>query len=709
MKNSTVGMTNALSIELFLTNRCSMDCTYCSSRYMVHEKDAQKLSFEQLRDAFDALDRDPYIKEKFGGKVHVDLTGGEPLMEYETIRQLVAYVRENLKLDYEFELETNGTLLTEDRIKYFVDNNIEIRLSLDGYKAQNDKHRRFRNASDASAYDAIIRKMKMGLMGTKYMEMVYVGAILDAQDFENLPKVMDYFKNELGFRRMEIGPSAYEIWDEAAILRLRLALRSMKPELMATLEHQMDIKKRKDVYHEFLFTQSKTVGTAYEDLNRKTVTLFYDGNWYLCDFVVKPPLDQRFRIGDIKSGIDFSRIRKISKYPMFKVMYDRCEYKSGFFSPVEGYYWGVVHEYSPAQLDEVLGHTSRLNRVLFEEVGWYTRIQKNYHDLYMAPGFGDFAHDPKFKGTEEVNTLRLMVEDGSDIVKLRAAIDYLLYSPGKSKTLLLDARDNGAETVRIVEGMVLYALVKSGDGYLKKRLRILLETDGNTLGADNWRYLDDHGVHVGIKAAGRRGAEYRRSCQMDSQLNSTDSTYAVISVDRKSCGKIAEMAEAAVVNGCRWVRLELAGKGSWGDKDLARLRAGLAGLGEFLVKGIAKGNPVYLMNFEEQHEESGPLADGLLADRGGAYLLTPPQWHYDGRGAKVGHVDKGVSDAAVKKARRSGEAGYDRGASLEFDRGLTKALESVRYLARSKAPFADYLKKLEADLERGSGLLINKK
>ncbi len=709
MKNSTVGMTNALSVELFLTNRCSMDCTYCSSRYMVHEKDAARLTFEQLKEAFDALDRDPYIEKKFGGKVHVDLTGGEPLMEYETIRQIVAYVRANLKYEYEFELETNGTLLTEDRIKYFTENDIEIRLSLDGYKAQNDKHRRFRNASDASAYDAIIRKMKMGLMGTRYMEMVYVGAILDAEDFENLPKVMDYFKNELGFRRMEIGPSAYEIWDEAAILRLRRALRSMKPELMRTLEYQMDIKKRKDVYHEFLFTQSKTIGTAYEDLARKTVTLFYDGKWYLCDFVVKPPLDQRFCIGDIKSGIDFSRIRKISKYPMFKVMYDRCEYKSGFFSPVEGYYWGVAHDYTPAQLDEVLRHTSRLNRVLFEEVGWYTRIQKNYHDLYMAPGFGDFAHEPKFKGAEEVKTLRLLVDDRSDIVKLRAAIDYLLYSPGVSKTLLFDVRDNGDQAVKIVEGMVLYALVKAGDGHLKKRLRLLLETDGNTLNADNWRYLDDHGVHVGIKAAGRGGAGYRRSFQMDAQLNSADSTYAVIGVDRKNCGRLAELAEAAVSNGCRWVRLELAGKGVWGARDLERLRSGLAGLGEFLVKGIAKGRPVYLMNFEEQHDDSGPLADGLLADRGGAYLLVPPQWRYDGRGGKVGHVDKGVSAAAVKKARAPGAAGYDRGASLEFDRGLAKALESLRYLARAKASFADYLKKLEADLERGSGLLINKK
>ncbi|GEM_PF-614978 len=719
-----VGMTNALSIEIFITNRCSMDCSYCSSRYMIHEKDARRLSFEQLKVAFDALDRDPYIKKHFGGKVHVDLTGGEPLIEYETIKQIVAYVRANLKLEYEFELETNGTLLTEERIKYLIDNKIEIRLSLDGYKAQNDKHRRFRNASDASAYEAIIRKMKMGLIGTRHMDLVYVGAILDAEDFQNLPKVMDYFKNELGFRRMEIGPSAYELWDEAAIARLRKALRSMTPELMATLEHQMGINKRESVFHEFLFTQSKTIGTAYEDLAKKTITLFYDGCWYMCDFVVKPPLDPKFRVGELKKGIDFGRIRTISRYPMFKEIYSKCEHRSGFFSPVEGYYWGVVHKFTPKQLDDMMWNTSNMNKVLGEEVGWYTKLQKTYYDLYMKPGFGDFGHDPKHKAGKEMRTLRLSVSDSSDIVRLRAAVDFFLYSPGDRKRLVMDATDNGAETARIVEGMVLYSLVKTGKGYLDKKLRLMLETDAKGFDDDNWRFLDDHGVQVGIKAASRYSAAtaYRRSYQMDAALNTVDSTYAVPGVTRRNARNLPTLVEAAVRNGCRWVRLELSGREDWRDADIAGLRSGMEKLGQALVAGIAKGEPVYLLNFEEAETPAGcpVFADSFLADGGGDYRLVPPQWRYDGRGVKVGDFDRGVGELAgcawsaasgtcAACARRPAAAGYDAWAEREFSAGLRRALEGIRYLAAKKKPFAAYLEALRSDRERVSGLLINKK
>ncbi len=217
---------------------------------------------------------------------------------------------------------------------------------------------------------------------------------------------------------------------------------------------------------------------------------------------------------------------------------------------------------------------------------------------------------------------------------------------------------------------------------------------------------------------------YTRGNKMNRQLKGTDRSYGIIGINRKNSKSIAGLVKAAVKNGHSWLRLELCGKGSWNGKELKNLRNGLDELGEFLIKEIMKNREFYLVNMEEvmdTDEGCRMFSNMLLADSRGNYVLVSPQWRYDGRGVKLGSVDSGIkkyhdctyernsakcAECERKNLEDTGRL-YDGKATAEFDRGIRKILENIKYLGKSKSVFKTYLDKLLEDKEKESGLLIN--
>ena len=91
--------------------------------------------------------------------LELDFFGGEPLMNFEVVKQVVEYARSTEKQhnkNFRFTLTTNGLLLTDDVIEYLNREMSNVVLSLDGRKQVND---RFRPRIDGSGcYDSIVPK-----------------------------------------------------------------------------------------------------------------------------------------------------------------------------------------------------------------------------------------------------------------------------------------------------------------------------------------------------------------------------------------------------------------------------------------------------------------------------------------------------------------------------------------------------------------------
>ncbi|MDT8286924.1 MAG: hypothetical protein RQ748_07435 [Elusimicrobiales bacterium] len=233
---------------------------------------------------------------------------------------------------------------------------------------------------------------------------------------------------------------------------------------------------------------------------------------------------------------------------------------------------------------------------------------------------------------------------------------------------------------------------------------------------DEIRFMKEHGIFLGLRDAADK--------KLGPELADLERVYGIIGLDRRSAPKAAALARAALKNGYSRLRFELCGKGRWTKKELEGLRAGLAELGQLLLKSVIARKPFLLLNLGDLLDAGDGcriFSDMLMADAKGNYVLVPPQWRYDGRGVKVGHADTGVKEyhgcvyeadsarcAECEKKNFALLAGvYDGDATSVFRAGIGKIFESVRYLAGAKPAFKAYVAALREDRDLESGLFIN--
>ncbi len=133
----------------------------------------------------------------------------------------------------------------------------------------------------------------------------------------------------------------------------------------------------------------------------------------------------------------------------------------------------------------------------FRDAAFFVEFFESYKRLNAAPGFGDFAHEPRRRGAGPAGSCRLPVSRGKANA-LRAAADYFLYAPGpRGRRLLLDARGGGAAAADLAGDLAAYALAKAA--WLGLRLEASVEADRAALTAERRRRLRALGL---LPAAG---------------------------------------------------------------------------------------------------------------------------------------------------------------------------------------------------------------
>lgn len=128
------------SLCLHIAHDCNLRCGYCFAGTGDFGHNRSFMSKEVGERAVE------FIIENSGKRIHseIDFFGGEPLMNMDTVKHVVSYVRrretETGKV-FKLTLTTNGTLLTDDIIEYLNKNNISLVLSLDGRPEVHDRMR----------------------------------------------------------------------------------------------------------------------------------------------------------------------------------------------------------------------------------------------------------------------------------------------------------------------------------------------------------------------------------------------------------------------------------------------------------------------------------------------------------------------------------------------------------------------------------------
>jgi uncharacterized protein len=142
---------------LHIAHTCNLNCSYCFASQGKYQGERALMSFEVGKRAFD------FLIEHSGTRrnLEVDFFGGEPLMNFDVVKQLVAYARSVEKehnKNFRFTLTTNGVLIDDDVIDFVNREMSNVVLSLDGRREINDHFRK--DYLGRGSYDTIVPKFK---------------------------------------------------------------------------------------------------------------------------------------------------------------------------------------------------------------------------------------------------------------------------------------------------------------------------------------------------------------------------------------------------------------------------------------------------------------------------------------------------------------------------------------------------------------------
>lgn len=144
-----------MQVILKLTTACNLKCVYCSEG----DRPAERLPAEIF---YKLVDEMPPLLEHVGTKdAEFLFHGGEPMLYgRDALKSLIDYARVNLRgYDVRFLMQTNGTLIDDDWIKFFKAEEISVGVSLDGYPELHDKNRRTK--TDEPTADKVLQNIKL--------------------------------------------------------------------------------------------------------------------------------------------------------------------------------------------------------------------------------------------------------------------------------------------------------------------------------------------------------------------------------------------------------------------------------------------------------------------------------------------------------------------------------------------------------------------
>ena len=210
-------LNNALIIKamcLHVSHDCNMRCKYCFASKGDFGSGRKLMDIETGKKAIDFLISNSGKRKN----LEVDFFGGEPLMNFEVMKEIVTYAREKEKefnKNFRFTVTTNALLLNEEVINYINENFVNVVLSIDGRKETNDNMRL--SINEKGTYSYIIDNIK-DMAKSRNQENYYVRGTFTRENLDFSKDVL-HLANE-GFKQISVEPvvaaanTGYDIREE---------------------------------------------------------------------------------------------------------------------------------------------------------------------------------------------------------------------------------------------------------------------------------------------------------------------------------------------------------------------------------------------------------------------------------------------------------------------------------------------------------------
>ena len=296
LKEKTSGVIKALCLHVAHT--CNLNCSYCFASQGKYHGDRAVMSFEVGKQALDFLVANSGTRRN----LEVDFFGGEPLMNFDVVKQLVAYARSIEKekgKNFRFTLTTNGMLVDDDVIDFANRECHNVVLSLDGRKEIHDRYRV--DYAGRGSWEQIVPKFQKFVKerGGKgyYMRGTFTHANPDF--LKDIQTMLD-----LGFNELSMEPVVCAPGDPSELTKEDLPIVLDQYEKLADLMLERDREGRPFTFYHYMIDLTggpciyKRISGCGSGTEYMAVTPW--GDLYPCHQFVG---EEKFKLGDIWNGV----------------------------------------------------------------------------------------------------------------------------------------------------------------------------------------------------------------------------------------------------------------------------------------------------------------------------------------------------------------------------------------------------------------------
>ena len=296
LKQKTAGVVKALCLHIAHT--CNLNCSYCFASQGKYHGQRAVMSYEVGKRALDFLIENSGTRRN----LEVDFFGGEPLMNFQVVKDLVAYARSIEKekgKNFRFTLTTNGVLVDDDVIQWANRECSNVVLSLDGRK---EIHDRFRvDYAGNGSWEKIVPKFQKFVQARGGKDYYMRGTFTHANpDFlKDIQTMLD-----LGFNELSMEPVVCAADDPSALTEDDLPIVMEQYEKLADLMLQRDKEGRPFTFYHYMIDLTggpciyKRISGCGSGTEYMAVTPW--GDLYPCHQFVG---EERFCLGNIWEGV----------------------------------------------------------------------------------------------------------------------------------------------------------------------------------------------------------------------------------------------------------------------------------------------------------------------------------------------------------------------------------------------------------------------
>ena len=301
LKEKTSGVVKALCLHIAHT--CNLNCSYCFASQGKYHGERAVMSFEVGKQALDFLVKNSGTRRN----LEVDFFGGEPLMNFQVVKDLVKYARsieKQYNKNFRFTLTTNGVLIDDDVIDFTNREMSNVVLSLDGRKEVHDKFRVDYN--NVGSWEKIVPKFRklVKLRGNKDYYMRGTFTHYNPDFLEDIKTMLD-----LGFTELSMEPVVCPKGDPSELTEEDLPIVLDQYEKLAELMLEKDKEGKPFTFYHYMIDLTggpciyKRISGCGSGTEYMAVTPW--GDLYPCHQFVG---DEKYLLGNVFDGVNNEKI-----------------------------------------------------------------------------------------------------------------------------------------------------------------------------------------------------------------------------------------------------------------------------------------------------------------------------------------------------------------------------------------------------------------